>query len=133
MSANIKQYRISEQFGDRFEVKLEVDHDKLTPARAEEHLRFWTSADDHIAEANGNVVLAAIRSFGCEAIYNMLGDMGVDFSGGWHAENWSEKMRDIEGFGGEDGTPYGWIGIRILSAQAQSPSFEELDVKEINQ
>lgn len=131
--SNIKRYTISESFGDRFEVRIEVDHDKLTPARAEEHLRFWTGADDKIAEADGDIVLATIRSFGCEALYNMLGDMGAEFSGGWQADNWSKKMRDLEGFGGEDDTPYGWIGIRILSAQAQSPSFDELEVRETAQ
>lgn len=129
--SNIKQYKVSESWGDNLEVTLEVDHDKLTPERAEEHLRFWSEADDKIDEEDGNAVRAAIRDFGVNAIYHMLGDLGAKFSGGWIADNWSKKMRDHEGYGGEDDTPYGWIGIRILSAQAQSPSFDEVELAEI--
>lgn len=129
--SSIKTYTVSESWGDNFEIKLEVDHDKLTPERAEQHLRFWTGADDQIEEEDGNAVRAAIRAFGTNAIYHMLGDLGATFAGGWVAEQWSKKMRDFEGYGGEDGTPYGWIGIRILSAKAQSPSYDELELKEV--
>lgn len=131
--SNIKTYTVSETWGDRFEIKLEVDHDKLTPEHAEMHLRFWSGADDQIAEEDGNVVRAAIRSFGVNAIYHMLGDLGASFSGGRVADQWSKKIRDMEGYGGEDDTPYGWLGIRILSAQAQSPSFDEVELKEAAQ
>jgi hypothetical protein len=128
--SNIKTYTVSESWGDKLEIKLEVDHDKLTPERAEMHLRFWSGAEDQIAEEDGNAVRAAIRSFGVNAIYHMLGDLGASFSGGRVADQWSKKIRDLEGYGGEDGTPYGWLGIRILSAQAQSPSFDEVELKE---
>lgn len=129
--SSIKTYTVSESWGDNFEIKLEVDHDKLTPERAEQHLRFWTGAEDQIEEEDGNAVRAAIRAFGANAIYHMLGDLGATFAGGWVAEQWSKKMRDFEGYGGEDGTPYGWLGIRILSAKAQSPSYDELELKEV--
>lgn len=131
--STLKTYKVSETFGDRFEITLEVDHEKLTPERAEEHLRFWTGADDQIEDEDGDAVRAAIRSFGVNAIYHMLGDLGAQFSGGWVANEWSKKIRDNEGYGGEDDTPHGWLGIRILSAQAQSPSFDEVELKEIAQ
>jgi hypothetical protein len=131
--SNIKKYKVSEAWGDSLEVTLEVDHDKLTPELAETHLRFWTGADEQIGEEDGDAVRAAIRAFGVNAIYHMLGDLGASFSGGWVAGEWSKKIRDFEGYGGEDGTPYGVLGIRILSAEAQSPSFDEVELKEIAQ
>lgn len=131
--STLKKYKVSETWGDRFEITLEVDHEKLTPERAEMHLRFWSGADDQIADEEDDAVRAAIRSFGVNAIYHMLGDLGASFSGGWAADNWSKKMRDLEGYGGEDGTPHGWLGIKILSAQAQSPSFDDVELKEVAQ
>ena len=130
MSAKIRKYTVTETWGDRFEISLEVDHEKLTPERAEMHLRFWSGADEKISDENDDPVKAAIREFGTNAIYHMLGDLGAKFSGGWVAAEWSKKMRDMEGYGGEDETPYGWLGIRILSADAQSPSYDDLELKE---
>lgn len=130
-TSQIKRYTIKQAWGDH-SVTLEVDHATLTPERAEQHLRFWTGADDHIAEEDGDVVRAAIRAFGVNAIYHMLADYGASFKDGAVAKIWSEKMRDIEGYGGETGTPYGWLGIRIVAAEAQSPSFDEVELEEIS-
>lgn len=127
MTEAIKQYTVKNTLGDT-EVTLEVDHAKLTHERAEMHLRFWTSADEYIEEENGDSVRAAIRSFGVDAMYHMLGDLGASFTGGFMADKWSKKMRVMEGYGGEDGTPHGWLGIRIIAAQVQSPSFEEVEL-----
>ncbi|WP_248769631.1 DUF2528 family protein [Pseudomonas sp. MWU12-2345] len=129
---NLKRYKISDSWKDDISVTLEVDHDKLTQERAEMFLRFWTGAADRIEEEDGNAVRAAIRSFGVDAIYHMLGDLGASFNGGHTATHWSHKIRDNEGFGGEDGTPHGWIGIRIIAAEAQSPSYDEVEIKELS-
>ena len=129
-SSQIKRYTIKQAWGDH-SVTLEVDHSTLTPERADQHLRFWTGADDQIDEEDGNVVRAAIRSFGVNAIYHMLADYGASFKDGAVAKIWSEKMRDLEGYGGETGTPYGWLGIRIVAAEAQSPSFDEVELEEL--
>lgn len=106
-TSQIKRYTIKQAWGDH-SIKLEVDHAILTPERADMHLRFWTGADDQIAEEDGDVVRAAIRAFGVNAIYHMLAD-----------------------YGGETDTPYGWIGIRIVEAEAQSPSFDEVELEEL--
>lgn len=128
--SNIKRYTVKDQWGE-LKVVLEVDHSILTPERAEMFLRFWTGADDQIETEDGNAVRAAIRAFGTDTIYHMLGDFGASFKNEAVADIWSKKMRDIEGFGGEDETKYGWIGIRILSAEVQSPSFDEVELDEV--
>lgn len=129
-SSHIKRYTIKQTEGDH-SVTLEVDHTILTPERAEQHLRFWTGADDQIADEDGDVVRAAIRSFGVNAIYHMLAGYGASFTGGQAAKIWSEEIRSNEGYGGETDTPYGWLGIRILAAQADSPSFDEVELEEL--
>lgn len=129
---NIKRYKVTDAWDSDINVTLEVDHDKLTPERAELFLRFWTGADDQIETEDGNVVRAAIRSFGVDCIYHMLGDLGASFNGGHAAAHWSQKIRDNEGFGGEDDTPHGWIGIRVIAAEAQSPSFDEVELTELS-
>lgn len=128
--SQIKRYTIKQAWGDH-SIKLEVDHAILTPERADMHLRFWTGADDQIAEEDGDVVRTAIRAFGVNAIYHMLADYGASFKDARTAKHWSEKMRDLEGYGGETDTPYGWIGIRIVEAEAQSPSFDEVELEEL--
>jgi hypothetical protein len=127
---DIKRYTVKDQWGD-LSVTLEADHAILTPERAEMFLRFWTSADEHIDTEDGDAVRAAIRAFGTDTMYHMLGDLGASFKNEAVADIWSKKMRDIEGFGGEDETKYGWIGIRIISAEVQSPSFDEVELNEI--
>ncbi|MCF4980766.1 DUF2528 family protein [Pseudomonas gessardii] len=131
--SQIKRYKIEQTWGGNHSVTLEVDHETLTTERALEHLRFWTGADDKISEEDGDAVRAAIRDFGVNAIYHMLADFGADFKDEATAKRWSEKMRDMEGYGGETATPYGWLGIRIIAAEAQSPSFEEVELKEVAQ
>lgn len=127
---NLKKFKVDAAFKD-CSVTLEVDIDKLTDERAGMFLRFWTGADDQIADEDGNLIRAAIRNFGVNAMYHMLRDFGASFSGGYQAEHWSKEMRDMEGYGGEDGTPHGWIGIRVLAAEAESPSWDECSLDEV--
>lgn len=128
--SNLRRYKVDAAFKE-CSVILEVDTDKLTIERAEMFLRFWTGAEGKIADEGGDVVRAAVRDFGVNAMYHMLGDMGASFSGGHQAERWSKEMRDMEGYGAEDGTPHGWLGIRVVAADAESPSWDECSLDEV--
>ncbi|MBD1555252.1 DUF2528 family protein [Pseudomonas typographi] len=127
--SNLKKYKVDAAFKD-CSVTLEVDHDKLTTERAREHLRFWSGAEAMIDDEDRDAVRAAIRDFGVNAMYHMLGDLGASFSGGYQAERWSKELREMEGYGGEDGTPHGWIGIRVLAADAESPGWDDCELEE---
>lgn len=127
---SIKRYKVEHQWHDH-NVTLEVDHDTLTPERAELFLRFWTSGADNISDEDGDAVRAAIRSFGATAIREMLSEYGATFTGAFNANIWSKKIRDIEGHGGENDTPHGWIGIRIVKADVDDIGFDDVAIKEI--
>ena len=70
---NIKRYKVSETFGE-FEVRLEVDHSILTPARAKEINEFWGSPEDRIAAEKGDEVKAVIRLAGSRAAAMIISD-----------------------------------------------------------
>ncbi|MGH1450250.1 MAG: DUF2528 family protein [Pseudomonadaceae bacterium] len=133
-SAHIKRYRVTEQWSD-YEVTLEVDHSLLTDNRAQEINEFWSGHEDRMADEDGDEVKAVIRLAGARAVGMMLSD-------GWGGANfgtnnteagriWSEQFREQEGWGGEDETPFGWCGIRIIAASAELPGFDEFTLEEV--
>lgn len=128
--SNLKTYKVDAAFKDCW-VKVEVDHDKLTAERAELFLSFWTDWEDKVSDENDDPVRAAIRDFGVNAMYHMLGGLGASFNGGYQADRWSKELRENEGYGGEDGTPHGWIGIRVVAAEAESPAWDDCDLAEV--
>ena len=131
---NIKRYKVSQIFGD-YEVWLEVDHSILTPARAKEINEFWSGAKDRIEDEDGDETRAVLRLAGSTAVRVIL----TDWLGGafFTVEDtdagriWSEKFRALEGWGEEDETPFGWCGIRIIRAEAELPSFDDFELKEV--
>lgn len=140
--SNVKRYKIEHNWNEGMEVVLEVDHDILTPERAAEINNFWSNHDGREAEAQG-VVPAVIRLFGGCAINAMLAEGGAEF--GEHQPEsqrvWSEDLRSEEGWGGEfdpahpptDGRkPYGWCGIRVISACVETADFYSLELKEVS-
>lgn len=139
MSANIKRYTVSEQFGDQ-EVTLEVNRDLLTVERAAMINEFWSSADYRLEEENGDVVRAVIRMFGQTMINTMLAQGGADFSEktrglmgfGSPGPLWTADVHNEEGWGGtEDGNPFGWCGIRCIAACVSTLDFDGLQVEEV--
>ncbi|MEH6564597.1 MAG: DUF2528 family protein [Halopseudomonas sp.] len=130
----IKRYKVSETFGE-FEVRLEVDHNILTPARAKEINEFWGSPEDRIAAEKGDEVKAVIRLAGSRAAAMILCDGwgGASFGTGKPeaGEIWSKQFRAQEGWGGEEDTPFGWCGIRIIGADVEMPGFDEFELREV--
>ncbi|GGE50367.1 MAG TPA: DUF2528 domain-containing protein [Pseudomonas sp.] len=131
---NIKRYKVSETFGE-FEVRLEVDHSILTPARAKEINEFWGSPEDRIAAEKGDEVKAVIRLAGSRAAAMIISDGwgGASFGSGRPeaGEIWSKQFRAQEGWGGEEDTPFGWCGIRIIAADVEMPGFDDFELKEV--
>lgn len=133
-SSNIKRFRIKDTWKD-YEVTLEVNLDRLTAERAEMINTFWTGAEDRQDEEDGDVVRAVIRMAGHEVICEMLEDRGACFSATCHsypAKSATIKLHGGEGWGGEhDGDDFGWCGIRVIAADVQLPSYEELGLAEV--
>ena len=131
----VKRYEVAVQDGEHM-VTLEVDHAKLTVATATEVNSFWSNAADRIAQSGGDVVKAVIRLVGVYAIGEMLRQGGADFSGSGGSSSvasdlWSKDLRAIEGLGGEDGTPFGWCGVRIVEAFVATPSYDDVRLTEV--
>lgn len=134
---NIKRYTVKEDWKD-YSVTLEVDLDVLTEARATMINEFWSSAEDRLDECEGNVQHAAIRLFGQAMICIMLEKGGAMFgpakadAGGY----WSKDVWELEGWGGfgpqgEENKTYGWCGIRCIAADVCCPSFDDLELVEV--
>lgn len=127
--ANLKDFMVSALDGE-WQVVLEVDLDKLTVERAREHNLFWSGADFRVAAEDGDVVKAAVRNFGTRAIREIASDGGDWFGDGTHSKHYTDQIHEEEGFGGGDGTPHGWIGIRIVSAEVNVPGFNDCELSE---
>lgn len=130
----IKRYTVKHEWHDHT-VTLEVDHASLTAENAALYLSFWTGGDDFACDENDDPVRGLVRFFGAVAIREMLARYGVNFGqsdavGRAIAETWSRQVRDEEGFGGENETPFGHIGIRILAADVESTSFDDVALEE---
>lgn len=116
-------------------VVLEVDTSKLTAERATEILTFWGNHEHRLNNAGGNAVIAVARAFASYLADSMLRDSGVEFSSipesAQIAQRWSVDQRGEEGWGGEDGTPHGWCGIRVVEAQVALPDEDDYWMDEV--
>lgn len=136
----IKRYTVTESWKD-YSVTLEVDHSILTPERAEELNSFWSGAGEFARAEKGDVVRAVIRHAGVTLINIML-----DQSAGSFTEQtddkmfdnpgplWTKDLHDEDGWGGsEEGTPFGWCGIRCVAGDVERPGFDDVELKEVAQ
>lgn len=132
LSLNIKRYKVKAPWKD-YEVTLEVDLNRLTAERAQLINRFWTGAEDRLDEENEDVVRTVIRLAGHEVICALLEDRGADFSDGdqFICKQVSNELHNSEGWGGEvPWDDFGWCGIRVVAADVQMPTFEEVALSE---
>lgn len=135
----IKRYKVAHTWNEGMEVELEVHFQILTPERAKEINDFWSCAEDRVLEQNNSFQEAVIRLFGSTAINIMLSEGGASFSGpnSEAAQIWSKQIRELEGWGAEGPeneaaslAPYGWCGIRIVSAEVETASFDQCSLEE---
>jgi hypothetical protein len=130
---DIKRYTVNHEWHDHT-VTLEVDHARLTAENAALYLTFWTGGDEFAEDEGGDPVRGLVRYFGAVTMRQILAEYGSSF-GETNAEAsriWSAQIRDTEGFGGEDGSPFGSIGIRILAADIEAPGFDDVVLKELS-
>ncbi|HBN8470877.1 TPA: DUF2528 family protein [Pseudomonas aeruginosa] len=99
-------------------VTLEADLDILTPERATEINSFWSESESRLADEDGDAVRAVIKSAARSFIYMFLEIGGAFISGVDQATYWTRDLHNLEGWGGTTkGSPYGWCGIRLISAE----------------
>ena len=136
---NIKRYLVKETWKD-YEVTLEVNHDQLTEDIATEINGFWYGAEDRLDTESGDVVRTVIRLFGKTMINMMLREGGTNF--GINTKNcvtgehpgplWTRDLHDEEGWGGSEPGPYGWCGIRVVSAYVDAPGYDDVELAEVS-
>lgn len=132
LSLNIKKFKVKDTWKD-YEVTLEVDLNRLTAERAALINRFWTGHEDRLDEESEDVVRTVIRLAGQELICQMLSDGGADFKpdNAWLCNSVSKELHEREGWGGEvPWDNFGWCGIRVIAADVQMPTFEEVALSE---
>lgn len=132
LSLNIKRFKVKDTWKD-YEVTLDVDLNRLTAERAQQINHFWMSAEDRLDEENEDVVRAVIRMAGHEVICQMLSDGGADFEPGNTrlCDIVSKELHEREGWGGEvPWDNFGWCGIRVVAADVQLPTFEDVTLSE---
>ena len=131
---NLKPYKVKDTWKD-YEVTLEVNLERLTEERAGLINTFWTGAEDRQDEENGDVIRTVIRLAGLEVICEMLEDGGADFSSkdnSYPARSSTWALQNKEGWGGKiEGDEFGWCGIRVVAADVQVPSFEDVALAEV--
>ncbi|MDH2080346.1 DUF2528 family protein [Pseudomonas atacamensis] len=131
---NVKRYKVKDTWKD-YEVTLEVNLGRLTEERAELINTFWTGAEDRQDEENGDVIRTVIRLAGLEVICEMLEDGGAAFSSkdnSYPATCSTWALQNREGWGGKiEGDEFGWCGIRVVAADVQAPSFEDVALAEV--
>ena len=131
-ATNLRRFEVSESFAD-FTVLVEADFAKLTVERAAEINRFWGNAQSRILAEGGDVRRTVIRSFGAMAIRHFLSSNGASFGENSGARSiWNAELHDVEGWGGVDGTPHGWCGLRIVSADCETPGFDDVTLTEVS-
>lgn len=137
--SGIIQYKVKETWKD-YEVTLEVNHDILTVDVATLINQFWSDDESRLAAEDGDVVRAVIRFFGSNIIQSMLSDGGASFSSTHKSpitgENpgryWTAALHNEEGWGGtQDGTPYGFCGIRVIAADVDAIGFDDVELEAI--
>lgn len=128
--SDIKRYIVKDTWKD-FEVTLEVDHNILTEERATMINEFWSDHDDRLSQENDNVVRAVIRLAGTSLINTFL-DGGASFSDTSIGDYVSATFHNEEGWGGTvAGSAYGWCGIRVIAADVEQPSFDDVALVEV--
>lgn len=135
----IKRYIVKEVWKD-YEVTLEVNHERLTLEAATMLNNFWSGSKNRLHTENGDPVRAIIRYFGQIMINMMLSEGGSTFS----IDNgqrrhfdcpgpiWTKDLHEEEGWGGSiKNDPYGWCGIRVIAADVEVPSFDDVELAEV--
>lgn len=132
MTSTTKRYTVTHEWHDHT-VTLEVDHARLTAENAALYLTFWTGGDEFAQDEGDDPVRGLVRYFGAVAMRQILAEYGSTFgeSDSEAARIWSAQIRDTEGLGGEDGSPFGNIGIRIIGADIEAPGFDDVKLKEL--
>lgn len=127
-----KRYTVTHEWHDHT-VTLEVDHERLTAESAALYLTFWTGGDEFAQDEGDDPVRGLVRFFGAVAMRQILAEYGSTFGDSdiEAGRIWSAQIRDTEGFGGEDGSPFGSIGIRIIGADIEAPGFDDVNLKEL--
>ncbi|SFQ05909.1 DUF2528 family protein [Pseudomonas sp. NFPP28] len=136
---NIKRYLIKETWKE-YQVTLEVNHDVLTEETASLINDFWSNADDRLSAENGDVVRTVIRLFGQTMICRMLSEGDASFSittknlmtGDNPGPFWTEDLHNEEGWGGNEPGPYGFCGIRVIAADVETPSYDDVELVEVS-
>lgn len=118
--ANLKRFTLSDSWKD-WQLTLEVDLDILTVERATEINEFWSDADYRLSKANGDVVRAVIKMAAGSFVYAFLEIGGACVTKDEGGNNWTTTgLHNQEGWGGsEEGNPFGWCGIRLVSADVE--------------
>lgn len=130
---SIKKYKVSHTWNEGCEISLEVDLDILTRERAKEINEFWSNHEERVDAEKNCFIGAVIRLFGVHAMNLMLSQGGCSFGENNEAGPvWSKEARAEEGWGEEDkDSIYGWCGIRIIGADVETVSYDEVELKEI--
>ncbi|MBT2375802.1 DUF2528 family protein [Pseudomonas fluorescens] len=134
----IKQYTVKESWKD-LEVTLEVDLRVLTENRATMINQFWSEDDDRLEAEDGDVVKAVIGLTGSTLSIPFL-EGGASFSddtknllGTSVGDYVSTSFHNEEGWGETIlGSPYGWCGIRVIAADVETPSFDDVELVEVS-
>lgn len=118
--ANLKRFTLKDDWKD-WDITLEVNLDQLTTERATLINEFWSGHDDRLDEADGDVVRAVIKLAAERLVYAFLERGGAHIRDGEQSKIWTQQdLHDQEGWGGtEDGEPFGWCGIRLVTADVQ--------------
>lgn len=113
-----KRYKLMAGWAGEISVTVEVDHDVLTPEVAKEINDFWTSAEEVLAAANDDIVLAAVRRAGPYLIGAVL--EGSNLRGAQaeldEAEGWPAK---------------GAHGIKIVDFEVPDMGSIDLEMEEV--
>jgi len=115
--ANLQKFTLSDDWKD-WSITLEVDLDILTTERATEINEFWSGDDDRLDDADGDVIRAVVRLAAARLVFAMLRVAGATVTSEDQAAIWTKQdLHDEEGWGGsEEGNPFGWCGIRLVTA-----------------
>lgn len=98
-----RRYKIEHDHIFDLSVTLEVDHSKLTPELATLINSFWTGADERLADADGDAVLAVVKNAAGQFMAMVLEPHGYNEPG------MQREFDDQEGW-----PPEGLHGIRIV-------------------
>ncbi|WP_371356141.1 DUF2528 family protein [Pseudomonas chlororaphis] len=118
--ANLKQYTLKDAWKD-WDITLEVNHDQLTVERATLINEYWSDSKWRLSEANQDVVMAVIKMAARQLVFAFLEIGGgtcntTEAAGYWTRDN----LHNQEGWGGTEGNePFGWCGIRLVSADIE--------------